>query len=90
MLLRIGSEPVLELAHHRRQAGHFGDRIEQRSWRSFNTADGYMRDVTANIARKVRFRRAGGRVRARPAMGWAGSREPSLWIVRGLWVEGSA
>jgi hypothetical protein len=31
MLLRVGSEPNLELPHHRLQAGHFGDRIEQRS-----------------------------------------------------------
>jgi hypothetical protein len=31
MLLGVGSEPGLELAHHRHQAGHFGDRIEQRS-----------------------------------------------------------
>jgi hypothetical protein len=30
MLLHIGREPGLELAHHRRQAGHFGNRIEQR------------------------------------------------------------
>src|SRR5262249_40884110 len=34
---------------------------------TFNTADGWMGDVTADIARKVRFRRAGGRVRARPS-----------------------
>ena len=33
---------------------------------AFNTADGWMRDVTADIAREVRFRGAGGRVRARP------------------------
>jgi hypothetical protein len=31
ILLRVGSEPSLELAHHRHQAGHFGDCIEQRS-----------------------------------------------------------
>jgi hypothetical protein len=30
MLLRVGSEPGLELAHHRHQARHFGNRIEQR------------------------------------------------------------
>ena len=34
---------------------------------SFNTADGWMRDVTADIAREARFRGAGGRVRARPS-----------------------
>jgi hypothetical protein len=34
---------------------------------AFNTADGWMRDVTADIAREVRFRGAGGRVRARPS-----------------------
>jgi len=34
---------------------------------AFNTADGWMRDVTADIAREARFRRAGGRVRARPS-----------------------
>src|SRR5262245_30996549 len=34
---------------------------------AFNTADGCMRDVTADIAREVRFRGAGGRVRARPS-----------------------
>jgi hypothetical protein len=33
---------------------------------AFNTADGWMRDVTADIARELRFRGAGGRVRARP------------------------
>ena len=32
---------------------------------AFNTADGWMRDVTADIARELRFRGAGGRVRAR-------------------------
>jgi hypothetical protein len=32
-----------------------------------NTADGWMRDITADIARELRFRGAGGRVwRARP------------------------
>src|SRR5215470_13897092 len=34
---------------------------------AFNTAEGWMRDVTADIAREVRFRGAGGRVRARPS-----------------------
>jgi len=34
---------------------------------AFNTADGWMRDVTADIAREARFRGAGGRVRARPS-----------------------
>jgi hypothetical protein len=34
---------------------------------AFNTADGWMRDVTADIAREVRFRGAGGRVRVRPS-----------------------
>jgi hypothetical protein len=34
---------------------------------AFNTADGWMRDVTSDIAREVRFRGAGGRVRARPS-----------------------
>src|SRR6516225_4952080 len=34
---------------------------------SFNTADGCMRDVAADIAREVRFRGAGGRVRASPS-----------------------
>ena len=34
---------------------------------TFNTADGWMRDVTADIARELRFRGAGGRVRARPS-----------------------
>ena len=29
---------------------------------AFNTADGWMRDVTADIARELRFRGAGGRV----------------------------
>ena len=29
---------------------------------AFNTADGWMRDVTADIAREARFRGAGGRV----------------------------
>ena len=33
---------------------------------AFNTADGWMRDVTADIARELRFRGAAGRVRARP------------------------
>ena len=28
---------------------------------AFNTADGWMRDVTADIARELRFRGAGGR-----------------------------
>ena len=34
---------------------------------AFNTADGWMRDVTADIARELRFRGAGGRVRTRPS-----------------------
>jgi hypothetical protein len=34
---------------------------------AFNTADGCMRDVTANVTRELRFRGAGGRVRARPS-----------------------
>jgi hypothetical protein len=34
---------------------------------AFNTADGWMRDVTADIARALRFRGARGRVRARPS-----------------------
>ena len=34
---------------------------------AFNTADRWMRDVTADIARELRFRGAGGRVRARPS-----------------------
>jgi hypothetical protein len=34
---------------------------------AFNTADGWMRDVTADIAREQRFRGAGGGVRARPS-----------------------
>ena len=34
---------------------------------AFNTADGWMRDVTADIARAPRFRGPGGRVRARPS-----------------------
>ena len=34
---------------------------------AFNTADGWMHDVTADIAREMRFRGAGGRVRARPS-----------------------
>jgi hypothetical protein len=34
---------------------------------AFNTADGWMCDVTADIARELRFRGAGGRVRARPS-----------------------
>ena len=34
---------------------------------AFNTADGWMRDLTADIARELRFRGAGGRVRARPS-----------------------
>ena len=34
---------------------------------AFDTADGWMRDVTADIARELRFRGAGGRVRARPS-----------------------
>ena len=34
---------------------------------AFNTADGWMRDVTADIACELRFRGAGGRVRARPS-----------------------
>src|SRR5260370_28685914 len=37
---------------------------------AFNTADGWMRDVTADIARELRFRGAGGRVRARPSRQW--------------------
>jgi hypothetical protein len=37
---------------------------------AFNTADGWMRDVTADIARELRFRGAGGRVRARPSHQW--------------------
>ena len=32
---------------------------------AFNTADGWMRDVTADIAREARFRGAGGRVGGR-------------------------
>ena len=32
---------------------------------TFNTADGCMRDVTADIARELRFRGADGRVRRR-------------------------
>jgi hypothetical protein len=35
---------------------------------AFNIADGGMRDVTADIARELRFRGAGERVRARPSM----------------------
>jgi hypothetical protein len=31
---------------------------------AFNTGDGWMHDVTADIARELRFRGAGGRVRA--------------------------
>ena len=31
---------------------------------AFNTADGWMRDVAADIARELRFRGAGGRARA--------------------------
>jgi len=38
---------------------------------AFNTADGWMRDVTAETAREARFRGAGGRVRVRPS--------PRLW-----------
>src|SRR5947209_6570714 len=34
---------------------------------AFNTADRWMRDITADIARELRFRGAGGRVRARPS-----------------------
>ena len=34
---------------------------------ALNTADRWMRDVTADIARELRFRGAGGRVRARPS-----------------------
>jgi hypothetical protein len=34
---------------------------------AFNTADGWMRDVPADIARELRFRGAGGHVRARPS-----------------------
>jgi hypothetical protein len=34
---------------------------------AFNTADGWMRDVTADIACELRFRGAGGRVRVRPS-----------------------
>ena len=34
---------------------------------AFDTADRWMRDVTADIAREARFRGAGGRVRARPS-----------------------
>jgi len=34
---------------------------------AFNTADGWMRDLTADITRELRFRGAGGRVRARPS-----------------------
>ena len=34
---------------------------------ALNIADGWMRDVTADIARELRFRGAGGRVRARPS-----------------------
>src|SRR5947209_16165780 len=33
---------------------------------AFNTADGWMRDVTADIARELRFRGAGGRVESSP------------------------
>ena len=33
---------------------------------AFNTADGWMRNVTADIARELRFRGAGGRARPRP------------------------
>ena len=29
--LHIGREPGLELAHHRHEADHLGDRIEQRA-----------------------------------------------------------
>src|SRR5436190_23913834 len=38
---------------------------------AFNKANGWMRDVTADIARELRFRGAGGRVRAFPS--------PRLW-----------
>ena len=34
---------------------------------AFNTADGWMGDITADIARELRFRGAGGRLRARPS-----------------------
>ena len=34
---------------------------------AFNTADGWMRDATAETAREARFRGAGGRVRVRPS-----------------------
>src|SRR5262249_31434935 len=34
---------------------------------AFNTADGWMRDATGDTARELRFRGAGGRVRARPS-----------------------
>jgi len=34
---------------------------------AFDTADGWMRDVAADIARELRFRGAGGRVRASPS-----------------------
>ena len=34
---------------------------------AFDTADGWMRDVTADIACELRFRGGGGRVRARPS-----------------------
>ena len=34
---------------------------------AFNTADGWMRDVTADIARELRLRGAGERVRAHPS-----------------------
>jgi hypothetical protein len=34
---------------------------------AFNAADGWMRDVTADIARELRFHGGGGRVRARPS-----------------------
>ena len=34
---------------------------------AFNIADGWMRDVTADIACEARFRGAGGRVRGRPS-----------------------
>src|SRR5262245_51626556 len=34
---------------------------------AFNTADGWMRAVSADIAREVRFSGAAGRVRARPS-----------------------
>jgi hypothetical protein len=37
---------------------------------AFNTADGWMRDATADIARELRFCGAGGRVRARPSRQW--------------------